>query len=317
MENRIANEKSKLTAFETKRCMKRSSLKNFLLLHKQMVEAVPEIKEQYPAPKPRHIVEYFAKKNEALRGVATAELKTFKRLSAEFDSQIEKEKAGEAGEKKTFKVLETVERPYRILKNVELSYEDHVTEIDALVVTGAAVFIVEVKSSLKDVLIDEKGNFHKISKCGDAVLEKNIGVQMKEKEYVLRSVLKKNSIEKINIQSLLVFTNSDINVENKFPYIKECYLSDLPYIIENYEGIVQYQPKMLYKLYETLKDAHKEKAWSVDIDVDAYKTAFATLLVKIQVAEERRANRFDRKIVEAIGGFFKKAVKAAACLAWR
>ena len=141
------------------------------------------------------------------------------------------------------------------------------------------------------------------------MLDKNIGVQMNEKEYILRSVLEKAGMENINIQSLVVFTNSLINVENRYPYIKECFLSQLPHIIEEYEAPVQIHFHTMCKLVETILNARSEDQWPVKMDIAEYKTAFAELLVKLEVAEEqkREADRYVEKggISKRIRDFFK------------
>jgi hypothetical protein len=127
----------------------------------------------------------------------------------------------------------------------------------------------------------------------------------------MRCVLKSAAIENVNIQSFVVFTNSKINVDNRYPYIKECFLSDLPHIIENYENTVQYRIKTLNRVAEIIIGARSNDSWPIKMDIPAFKEAYAKLLDKLQTAEENKSLRWDIKLASLFSGFFKKTAKAA------
>ena len=53
------------------------------------------------------------------------------------------------------------------------------------------------------------------------------------------------------------------------------------------------------------------------MDIEAYKDSFATLLAKLQTAEERkaaRAARFDTRIIDFFGTLFRRVAKVACCI---
>ena len=313
MENRILNIINNLTAFNKKAYKKKDMLKELLKIEKQMVRELPELSTEYSSPNIHNAVNYFKAMNDRLDNVCDAELEEFTKLTCDYNNRVAVEISGIEGEKRASKSLETIKRPCRLLKNVELKFEGHITEIDILAITNSGIFIIEVKNSTKDIIIDEKGNYHRISKNGDHIFDKNIGVQMNEKEYILRNVLKKAGYDNIAIQSLVVFTNSEINVVNNYPYIKECSLNTLPHIIEEYQGLEQYAIQKIFKLMDVIVKAQSKDLWPVRMNISAYKTAFATLLVKLQMAEEKKeaeAKRIFRRIASFLGSLVRKTVKA-------
>lgn len=317
MENKISSIQNKLTAFNDKVYTKKEVLRELLNLQTQMVRALPENSSLKSNSKTYEIVKYFKQENMRLDNVADKEFETFSKLSHEFNNRIAAEISGIEGEQQTFKSLQTIKRTCRLLKNVELKFEDHTTEIDIIAITDSAVFLLEVKNSKSDIIIDEKGNYRKINKSGHRILDKNIGVQMNEKEHILRSILKNAGIENINIQSLVVFTNSKINVENNYPYIKECFSSDLPHIIEKYESVNKYRPRTLYAVANTIINASSNNSWPIKMDIEAYKNSFATLLAKLQTEEERKAARsarLDTRIIDFFASLFKRVAKVACCI---
>ena len=311
MNNRISTIKAGLTAFENTAYTKKDVLTELLKLQDQMGNGLPELKATKSKPRINDILKYFKTRNADLKNVATTELNEFEELSAQFGNRVSAEISGLEGERLAYKSLQTISRPCKLLRNVELKFEDHVTEIDIVAITNGGIFLVEVKNSIRDIIITENGNYKRVNRNGEIVLDKNIGVQMNEKEHIMRSVLKSAGIENVNIQSLVVFTNSKINVDNRYPYIKECFLSDLPHIIENYENTVQYRIKTLNRVAEIIIGARSNDSWPIKMDIPAFKEAYAKLLDKLQTAEGNKSLRWDIKLASLLSGFFKKAAKAA------
>ena len=75
-------------------------------------------------------------------------------ISAEF--------SGNAGEQKVFRALDNLGCQNSVLHNVELEFDGRRTEIDAIVFTNHAIFIIEIKNSKKNIFIDENGEFYRI-----------------------------------------------------------------------------------------------------------------------------------------------------------
>lgn len=311
MENRTLTIKNNLTAFEKTAYTKKDVLTELIKLQKQMVNGLPELKAKKPKARIHDVLNHFETLNSQYKNVADTELYEFEKLCAQFGNRVSAEMSGLEGERLVYKSLQTIKRPCKLLRNVELRFEDHITEIDIVAITNSGIFLVEVKNSKRDIIISENGNYKRVSRNGGVVLDKNIGVQMNEKEHITRSVLKSAGIENVNIQSLVVFTNSKINVDNRYPYIKECFLSDLPHIIENYENTVQYRFKTLNEVTEIILNARSNDSWPIKMDIPAFKEAYAKLLAKLQIAEENKSRRWDIKLSCLLGSFFKKVAKVA------
>ena len=227
----------------------------------------------------------------------------------EIGEMIKGEQTGKAGEDKAYKSLETISKNCKILRNIELSDGCHLSEIDLLAVTNSGVFLLEVKNTSRNIIIDQKGNYIRIAKNGYRIQDKNIGQQMNEKEYLLRAVLKKAGINNINIHSLVVFTNSSIEVQNDYPYIKECFLSDLPHIIENCVEGHRYSDKALMTITKSIINAKTEGAYPYKIDMKSFKNNFATLVSSIE--NPRKSNHIV-KLKPRKFGFFQRLFRRFA-----
>lgn len=194
---------------------------------------------------------------------------------------ISGEISGNRGESKALRSIETVRTKHVVLRNVELALEDRRTEIDIVVFTGEAVFLVEVKNPMRDIIIDERGNYSRIS--NDQVLfDKNIGEKMNDKVYLLRRVLQTAGIEDPNVVSLVVFTNNNISVTNQYPFIQHCYLSSLPHLIDGYNGETIYGYDLVGHMVECVKNAQCTGSYPVPLDVNQFKQDFAELLTILE-----------------------------------
>lgn len=227
---------------------------------------------------------HFEKMNTNCGNVADEQLEKFKADCRIICNTIKAEMSGQAGEKKAFRSLETLRCNNEIIKNVEFVLGDHRTELDAIVITEKGVFIIEVKNPAKDIYIDERGNYCRVSDT--LIFDKNIAEKMNDKEYLLREALKKAGIENINIVNMVVFTNSSINVENKFPYINTCYLSELPYKIGGYIGERIYTDDDIDAMVTAIEENRCHEEYPMPIDMQEFKVEFATLMATLEKATE-------------------------------
>ena len=200
---------------------------------------------------------------------------------------IKAEKSGQSGEYKAFRSLDTLRCKNSILKNIEFVKGEHRTELDAIVITEKAIFIVEVKNTSKDICIDERGNYCRVS--DSLIFDKNIGEKMNEKDFLLRKSLKDCGIENINIRNIVVFTNSAIHVKNQFPYINTCYLSDMPHIISGYDGDRIYNDDDINAIVNAINSNKCQEAYPMPIDMQEFKSDFATLMATLEKASETKA----------------------------
>lgn len=234
---------------------------------------------------------HLEKLNEECGHVANEELKAFKEDSKIFCNLIKSELSGNAGEYKAFRSLETLRCKNKIMKNIEFKSGDHRTEIDAIVFTEKAVFIIEVKNSLRDIYIDERGNYFRISDIMH--LDCNIGEKMNDKIYLLREALKPAGYSNANIVNLLVFTNSTMQVDNKYEYITTCFLGNLPHIIEEYDGKPIYSDSSISAMMESVTNAECKEAYPIEMDMDLYKYHFANLMATLEEAAQNRSDTTD------------------------
>lgn len=177
------------------------------------------------------------------------------------------------------------------MKNIEFKSCDHRTEIDAIVFTEKAVFIIEVKNPHRDIYIDERGNYCRV---GDTMhLDCNIGEKMNDKVYLLREALKSAGYSNANIVSLVVFTNSSMHVDNRYGYITTCFLGNLPHIIERYDGKPIYDDSNISAMMESVSNAECKEAYPLEIDINQYKYRFANLMATLEEAAEKRSETVD------------------------
>jgi len=176
------------------------------------------------------VYSHFSKLNESCEHVADEPLKRFSDSCREINNYISGECSGNKGENQAAWSLRAVSVYRKMLRNVEFSADGHRTELDIIVLTKKAIFVVEVKNTKQNILIDEKGNYFCL-KNGEPISDKNIGEKMNDKVILLRNVLENAGVKNLNIVTLLVFTENHINVTNNYPYIRCCFKSDLPHII--------------------------------------------------------------------------------------
>ena len=105
---------------------------------------------------------------------------------------------------------------------------------------------------------------------------------MNDKIYLLRQALAQVGFNEPNIQSLVVFTNNNINVENRYEFIRTCFLSSLPNIIDKYEGANLYSVRDIQKMMQGVERAVCKESYPLPIDIKAFKEQFANLLASLE-----------------------------------
>lgn len=226
-----------------------------------------------------------AERNEALGHVADDSLNRFKNGSKNICNLIKSEISGNRGERQTFDRLETIKGSYRLLKNVEITSKSGRTELDGVVLTRKGAFIIEVKNTRKNILIDEEGNYYRMGEYMN--WDSNIGEKMKMREALLREILSANGYPECRITSIVVFTNKQVEVKNKDRSLKTTFLGPLPYIIDEYAASDQYSDVDLDSMENAIEMNRCRESYAMDIDIDQYKKDFATVIVQLEEAEAR------------------------------
>jgi len=209
------------------------------------------------------------------------------RLEAEcrqFDTLLGREMAGCAGEIQAFRSIEMVKSDNITFHNLELCNGDNRGELDAVVITSKAIFLIEVKNPGHDMIIDAKGNYFRAK--GYMEMDYNIGEKINNKEFLLRKALEeemKQIGKKINIVTYVVFANSRIQVTNKYKYISNCCLSHLPHLIDDYTGEDIYTDEDIELMKQAILNAENKKTYPIGMDVKQMKEDFAMAMALLEV----------------------------------
>ena len=217
--------------------------------------------------------------------VGYEELIKFKNDSKEICNRIKTEVSGQWGENKTFQRLENMKCSGNVIRNVELTSDGCRTEIDGVVVTARGIFLIEVKNTKKNILIDEVGNYYRTGNYMN--MDSNIGYKMRNKVSLLKDALANKGIVNTRIESLVVFTNNRIEVNNHFDEIKTCFLGQLPYIIEDFKGNRIYTDEEISLITNIIEEVKCKEVYKFDLDIDEFKKNFAILVSKIEMEMAR------------------------------
>ncbi len=307
METKIKQIKEELKAFEEDTYLKKNLLSEMLLLQDQIVSSLFGAHNSHTRLK--DVVEYFTELNKEKGNVADDLLESFSKQTKTFTNLIITEKSGLSGENKAFTAIRNVTKNHKTLRNVELKVDDLRAEIDLLTFTNDAIYLIEVKNTGRNIFIDDKGNYYRESDSHELHCNKNIGEKMNEKESVLRATLEANNFYGVDIVSVLVFTNTTINVSCEYSHIKTCFVSQLPHFVDGFLGENQFSDAKMCKLYHIVSDATNPEGFKIDFDVSNYKETFAKLKVTLDNAPAVEKKSFKKIFSRIIGRIAK-----AACL---
>ena len=218
--------------------------------------------------------------NEERGHIADDELIAFKEGCKDICNAIKAEISGNAGERKAAHSIEMVRCKKHVLQNIEFTTEDFRTELDFIVFTEKAIFIIEVKNPSKDICIDEHGNYCRIGTT--LSFDKNIGESMNHKSYLLRQALSTSGYENPVIESFVVFANNNITVENYYDYIEIAFLSNLPHKIERYTGSALYTDLDMQKMVDAVEKVACKELYPLPFDVNQFKLNFAKVIAKLE-----------------------------------
>lgn len=286
IEERAVEILSKITAFDKDKYDRKSLLEELLKFQEELRNILFNNEHADNADlRIWNVIDHLEKLNKDKGNIAEDELKNIVKQCKCIGNMISVLIAGVAGENKAYFSLQNISHYRKILKNIELSYEDITSELDNIVVTKKGIFLIEVKNIRQDILIDEDGNMYKKEK-NDFVYDCNIGEKMNYKEQLLKIAVGKYLKDK-KIHSILVFTNSNISVENKYRYIKHIFLGQLPHIIDEYEGNKIYTEVDVENIIESVKLNQSNKVYSPEVDIKRFKGDFAVLLATLEISEVR------------------------------
>lgn len=193
----------------------------------------------------------------------------FNEMTNELNKLIAMEIAGNKGEHILSYHLKLIRVKNRSLMNLELSSDDFKTEIDGVVITSKAIFLIEVKHSSQDIYISPQGSFYRANDCKKSLF--NIAHRMDYRAHMLRNtILQSGFKKKIKIYKILVFTNHNCAYVNKYKNIRACTVIQLPKIIQRYRVSNLYDEEDMNYIQDSLRKASKVKQYAIAYDFGKY-----------------------------------------------
>lgn len=284
-EKRVTEVLSQIAAFSKDSYTKSEFLPELLKLQKELIDLTFNAEHAENGDLRLWDVErHLRKMNEERGHIADDELAKFIKGSKAVSSTISAEFSSNAGEQKVFRALENLACENAVLHNVELEFDGRRTEIDAIVFTNRAIFIIEIKNSKKDIFIDQDGEYYR---TGHSMHHGcNIAEKMDEREALLRKALERAGMEYLKIFKIVTFTNPRIDVENKYHYIKVCGSNYLPTFIEKFTSNQWYTYENICIMMAAVNEVKCPEAYQRSINMDEYKSDFANLMAILESAEE-------------------------------
>lgn len=301
-----------ITSFKDEKYFKKDLLDEYLSLEKQVVETI-FTKEHCEGSRLglTNVYKHLYSLCEPYWKQISEEFKEFQKGSYEIVNQIRKLRDGDKGELKAYKSLQTMNCKCKIIRNVELKRDDRQVEIDLVVITQRAIFNIEVKNTKKNVKISEQGNYYTIGE--NIRLDSNIGEKMNNREYLLKLYLEEKGINNPKIENIIVFTNSNIDIQNEYEYLMHCCLSTLPHKIKNYNGHTIYNLKEVEAMYDCLNNQEYISQFAPEVDIENFVKSFATLIASleelIEQSEIKKQKRKKSVLYKILSIFNGKAVK--------
>ena len=224
--------------------------------------------------------------NAECGGKADKELSDFIQTSKKIGNEISAEISGNKGERIVFSALNNLNCYNAVLHNVEFEFDGKRTEIDAIVFTHRAVFIIEIKNSKKNIFIDEDGGFYR---TGHSMhYDGNIADKMSDREAMLRKALDKVGLGYLKIFNIVTFTNHRLDIENKYHRIKVCGSNYLPVFIDKFQSDNWYSDENIGTMVTAVEDAKCKEPFQMPVNMDDFKLNFATLMATLECSKEEK-----------------------------
>ena len=284
-EKRVNEIISQITAFYKDTYTRSEYLPELLKLQKELIDLTFNAEHAENGDLRLWDVERHLRKMNDERGhVADDELARFVKGSKVVCNNISAEFSGNVGEQKVFRALDNLGCQNSVLHNVELEFDGRRTEIDAIVFTNHAIFIIEIKNSKKNIFIDENGEFYRI---GNSMHHDcNIADKMDDREALLRKALERAGMDYLKIFKIVTFTNPRLDVECKYHYIKVCPSNYLTSFIEKFTSNQWYSYEDICTMAEAVTEVKCPEEYKMSIDMTEFKRDFAILMAKLESAEE-------------------------------
>ena len=234
-----------------------------------------------------YIMKHLHIMNNAAGNVADDELKKLSRLSNVFSNHVRAQQSGMTGENKVEQYLGYMKSNHVVLRNLQLSDGMHNTEIDFLVLKQGVATIVEVKNSRRDVYIDSNGDMYKTGRYEN--FDSHLGAKMDFRAEIIQQLLKNAGFENMKVEKVVVFTNNRIQIKKDYRGFRVCFLSRLPYLIDDYygAGVIQFT-KHLQQMADYIQSKDLNAYYPFEMDVQEFKEAFVDAYLKIKGYDQQQ-----------------------------
>ncbi len=274
------------TAFTKDTYRKDEVLPELLALQEEFVNLTFQNSDETPSSRKIWDVEKKLEElNDEANGAATLELQRFEKGCKDFCNMVRALISGSRGEARAFRSLEQIRCSNHILKNVELTTGKVRTELDAVVLTKGGVFIVEVKNTARNIFIDEKGGFYRTGTY--LSYDSNIKAKMTTREALIQNILEKTGHGETRIQSILVFTDTRIEIKNCCDGLRVCFPSQLPHLIDSNQKGACLTEDDLEIIRNQIEAERSTESYLIDFDATQLKQDFAEVMTVLEHAASK------------------------------
>jgi hypothetical protein len=223
---------------------------------------------------------------------------------------------GEVGEKRVSKTLKALEfgGNIKVINNLELELEKVHCEIDNLVITEDAIFVVEVKNYHKDKIIREDGII--VGKNKKGIFEYyDLGSRMNAKESIVSktihdSLLKKGLYLNIPIYKVVVSANTNSVLKNEYENVRVCSVASIADYIKSVKNTrVRLNRRQIELVYNSLLAAEvcsDSRKWAFSEELCAEVMDFVSALQDKNSRKEYSKKKILPKWLYKLSKFFKK-----------
>ena len=203
----------------------------------------------------------------------------FKSGAKTMENQIKSAISGKRGENMAYCCLRRMNTECRILRNIELGDDPH-TEIDAIVIKSGQINIIEVKNTKKDVFINDRSDYYSTG-CY-AKKNCNIGNKLNVKQRLIKEAIADLGLPEVPIRSFVLFTNEDIEIHNKSPWVKTIFIGQLTDVLDGQGNSQILSDSDMERIELAIKKAEIKREYPADFDVQQFKYDFATVMAELE-----------------------------------
>ncbi len=222
------------------------------------------------------VYKHFVQLNNESENRVDELLKEFETSNKDLHNFIKGLESGEKGEKKALRYLDSIKTEHIILSNIELSDENTRSEIDFVVITPHELTIVEVKNTKRNIYISESGAYYRTGEFNtfDCQIKEKLNI----KEQLLRKALGNDLSKNIQINKILLFTDSRIQVQNQCTEVNVCFADQLSLMIGYFDNASLNESVKMNDIKEAILKAEQKTKYPINFDLEKYKEEYAYLL---------------------------------------